>query len=120
MELVCALISTLLIGETTPVARKRTAKSFCSTATVLTVTGGIGAAAPDAPLAGAAGADAPALAGAARASFPAVLAPAGEASLFPQAANKITERLAASHQVVRGRGIERMIFIVVRFGKGLS
>ena len=47
MELVCALTSTLLMGDTTPVARNRTAKSFCSTATVLTVTGGIGGVEPD-------------------------------------------------------------------------
>jgi hypothetical protein len=93
-------MSTLLIGETTPVARKRTAKSFCSTATVLTVTGGIGA---DAPLAGAAGADAPALAGAA-------LAPtAGADSLLPQALSSITDR--PKQRLALRKEFERVFFI---------
>ena len=113
MELVYALMSTLLIGETTPVARKRTAKSFCSTATVLTVTGGMGAAAPDAPLAGAAGADAPPLAGAALAPAAGAAAPApapaGADSLLPQALSSITDR--PKQRLAFRKEFERVFFI---------
>jgi hypothetical protein len=110
MELVCAFTSTLLMGDTTPEDRKRTAKSFCSTATVLTVTGGIGAAAAEAPLAGAAGADAAALAGVALALLPVVPAPAGVSSLLPQALSKITDRL--QQRLAFRNEFERVFFIL--------
>jgi hypothetical protein len=96
------------MGDTTPVDRKRTAKSFCSTATVLTVTGGIGVAAADAPLAGAAGADAAALAGVAL--VPVVPAPAGASSLLPQALSKITDRL--KQRLAFRNEFERVFFIL--------
>jgi len=109
-------MSTLLMGETTPVARKRTAKSFCSTATVLTVTGGIGAAAPDAPLAGAAVAGAPALAGARLALLPGggAAAPAGADSLLPQAASNRTDRLKP--RLAFRNEFER-VFFIFKWGK---
>jgi hypothetical protein len=109
MELVCAFTSTLFIGDTTPEARKRTAKSFCSTTTVLTVTGGIGAAAADAPLAGAAGVGAAALAGAVLALLPVVPAPADASSFLPQALSKITDRL--KQRLAFRNEFERVFFI---------
>ena len=56
MELVCAFTSTLLIGETVPTERRRTAMSFCSTLAVVIDTGG--RAGPEAALAGADAAEA--------------------------------------------------------------
>jgi hypothetical protein len=78
---------------------------------VLTVTGGIGAAAPDAPLAGAAGADAPALLGAALAAGAAVPAPvpAEAGSLLPQALKSITDR--PMQRLAFRKEFERVFFI---------
>jgi len=76
---------------------------------VLTVTGGIGAAAPDAPLAGAAAAVAPALPAAAPALLPLPGALAGVGSLLPQAARNTSDTLK-KRQAFR-KGYERVFFI---------
>jgi hypothetical protein len=73
------------------------------------VTGGIGVAAADAPLAGVAGADAAALVGVALALLPVVSAPAGAASLLPQALSNITERL--KQRLAFRNEIKRVFFI---------
>jgi hypothetical protein len=79
---------------------------------VLTVTGGIGDAEPDAALAGEAAADAPELPAAGGALLP-LLEPLGAAdSLLPQAVSVIESRLAANHKIALGTGIERVVFIV--------
>jgi hypothetical protein len=76
---------------------------------VLTVTGGIGAAAPDAPLAGAAAAVAPALPAAAPALLPLPGALAGVDSLLPQAASNTSDKLKKRQAFRKGFG--RVFFI---------
>jgi hypothetical protein len=73
------------------------------------VTGGIGVAAADAPLAGAAGANAAALAGVALALLPVVPALAGAASLLPQALSNIIDRL--KQRLAFRNEFERVFFI---------
>jgi len=72
----------------------------------------MGAAEPDAALAGEAAADAPPLPAAAGALLP-LLEPLGAAdSLLPQAVSMIENRLAANHKIALGTDIERVVFIV--------
>jgi hypothetical protein len=73
------------------------------------VTGGIGAAAPDAPLAGAAAAVAPALPVAAPALLPLPGALAGVGSLLPQAASNTRDTLKKRQAFRKGDG--RFFFI---------